>query len=92
MKHLLIFRFVLSLFFAFRGILQDGRVLLKTTLCMRYDVVYQEDANSRTPNLGLGLLAPPLLGCKMIKRAEKLRKEGKMGDLTTFVVATDTTM
>ena len=56
------------------------------------DVVYHEDANSRTPNLGLGLLAPPLLGCKMIKRAEKLRKEGKMGDLTTFVMATDTTM
>ena len=48
------------------------------------DVVYHEDANSRTPNLGLGLLAPPLLGCKMIKRAEKLRKEGKMGDLTTL--------
>ena len=70
MKHLLIFRFFISLFFAFRGILQDGRVLLKTTLCMRYDVVYHEDANSRSPNLGLGLLAPPLLGCKMIKRAK----------------------
>ena len=65
---------------------------MKTTLSMRYDVVYHEDANSRTPNLGLDLLAPPFLGCKMIKRAKKLRKEGKMGDLTTFVMAMDTTM